>query len=78
MLGNQIFSLSHARDMLIISSSHLFTELKINHLSFFHLKDLFQTAFFFLGDFFHESVQTLIKSSFAYKFLAVNLKHTFF
>ena len=33
----QIFSLSlHARDMLMISFPHLFTELKIYHLSFFH------------------------------------------
>ena len=32
----RFFSLSHARDMLIISSSHLSTELKIYHLSFFH------------------------------------------
>ena len=27
---------NHPRDMLIISSSQLFTELKIHHLSFFH------------------------------------------
>ena len=34
--GIQIFSLSHARDMLMIdSSAHLFTGLKIYHLSFF-------------------------------------------
>ena len=29
---HRFFSLSHAHDMLIISSSHLFTELKIHHL----------------------------------------------
>ena len=33
--GTQIFSLSHSRDMPNISSSHLFNELKIYHLSFF-------------------------------------------
>ena len=32
----QIFSLSHARDMLIIHFDICFTELKIYHLSFFH------------------------------------------
>ena len=35
---SDFFSLSHARDMLITSSSHLFTKLKIYHLSFFTIK----------------------------------------
>ena len=34
--GDSDFFLSHARDMLIISSSHLFTELKMYHLPYFH------------------------------------------
>ena len=37
LLVTQTFSLSHARGMLIIFSSHLFTEHKIYHdLLFFH------------------------------------------
>ena len=40
-VGDSNFSLFHARDMLIISSLHLLTELKIYHLSFFDHRNIF-------------------------------------